>query len=101
MNGHQFSDYEQMSHLPWCSPPVDNLPQCRRLKEMYPRQSYAIANFPSSTQCPIGVRPYWTGMSENPNTTSVWLWYHNNLSVQDTEPDDVLTMNAYYTLANQ
>ena len=101
MNGHKFSDYQQMSHLPWCSPPVDNLPQCRRLKEMYPGQEYAIATFPSSTRCPSGVRPYWTGMSSNPNTTSVWLWYHDNKSLADTEPIDALTRQAYITLGNQ
>ena len=101
MNGHQFNDYQQMSHLPWCSPPVDNLPQCQRLKNRYPGQRYATVNFPSSTHCPSGVRPYWTGMSNNPNTTSVWLWYHNNLSVADTEPIDALTRQAYLALDNQ
>ena len=75
MNGHKFSDYYQMSHLPWCSPPVDNLPECRRLTAMYPGQKFNTGIFPSSTRCPRGVRPYETGMATNPNTDSIWLWY--------------------------
>ncbi len=82
MNGHKFSDYQQMSHLPWCSPPVDNLPQCQRLKRMYPAQQYPIINYPSSTHCPCGVRPYDTGMTTNPNATVLWPWFPDNKNLQ-------------------
>ena len=81
-NRHQFVDYQLMSHLPWCAPPVDNLPECKRLNQRYPRYKYFNGNPSGMTPCNCDTE---TGFSTNPNTTSVWLYYHNNLGLNDVQ----------------
>ena len=66
-----YSNYSQMSHLPWCSPPLDQLPECQGLKGMYPGIKFPTGKLPVSCK-PEKISIYETGNTLNPNTTSVW-----------------------------
>jgi len=67
--------YYQMTHLPWCVPPINNLPECQNLKNMYPPRSFPLPPAPGikTPTFPLSLLPeklsiYQTGESYNPNS---------------------------------
>lgn len=68
---HQFYDYRQMTHLPWCDNPISNLTPCGCARRTYPGQIFPTGVYPvSCPPCKISI--YETGNAVNPNTISTW-----------------------------
>ncbi len=70
-NEHQWYDYKQMSHLPWCDNPISTLTPCNGLRRYYPGQRFPTGVYPISCP-PDKVSIYETGNATNPNTISTW-----------------------------
>ena len=60
-----------MSHLPWCTPPINNLGVCGILKDVFPGREFDIGDVPISC-LPEKISIYQTGNSPNPNTIPIY-----------------------------